>query len=160
MSSIQYTMKTKLCPLYLVASSEGLQGVFFHKQDVPMVMKLSSANSAEKIIKDAVTQLEEYFSGTRKKFNLRFDFVGTSFQKKVWSALTQIPFGQTASYKEIAQRINHPKAVRAVGTANGANPFCIVVPCHRVISADGSMGGFGGGIALKEKLLNLERNYL
>ncbi len=160
MNLIQYIMKTKLCPLYLVASPKGLEGIFFDEQDAPMINKLNPISLAEIFLIDAVKQLEEYFSGKRRTFNLEFNFVGTSFQKKVWQALIKIPFGQTVSYKEIAKRIHHPKAVRAVGTANGANPFCIVVPCHRVISSDGSMGGFGGGIALKEKLLELERSYL
>jgi len=104
----------------------------------------------------AVAQLNEYFAQKRRIFDLRLKPNGTAFQQKVWNALRTIPYGQTISYGELAQRIGSPAAVRAVGAANGANPIPIIVPCHRVIGADGSLTGFGGGLELKEALLKLE----
>jgi methylated-DNA-[protein]-cysteine S-methyltransferase len=98
--------------------------------------------------------------GQRKTFELTLAFEGTEFQKKVWTALCSIPYGQTISYKELAERIGNPKAVRAVGAANGANPIPIIVPCHRVIGSDGSLTGFGGGLPLKKRLLELESRQL
>lgn len=102
------------------------------------------------------TQLEEYFSGKRRNFELKLRPQGTAFQLSVWNALRGIPYGETRSYIEIAEVIGNPKAVRAVGAANGRNPFPIVVPCHRVIGADGSLTGFGGGLSAKTFLLALE----
>ena len=102
-------------------------------------------------------QLEEYFAGTRRTFSLDLAAAGTPFQRRVWAALGEIPFGATVSYRELAQRIGRPGAARAVGLANGRNPLSIVVPCHRVIGADGSLTGFGGGIERKRWLLAHER---
>jgi methylated-DNA-[protein]-cysteine S-methyltransferase len=102
---------------------------------------------------EAIRQLEEYFAGRRREFSLALHPVGTAFQKTVWSALRAIPFGATISYGELARRIGRPAASRAVGAANGANPLPIVIPCHRVIGADGSLTGFGGGIETKRFLL-------
>lgn len=105
----------------------------------------------------AMEQLREYFSGQRKQFELPYELRGTEFQKKVWAALEAIPYGQTRSYREIAQAVGNPKAVRAVGAANGKNPMWIVVPCHRVIGADGGLTGYAGGVELKRVLLELEQ---
>ena len=105
----------------------------------------------------AVAQLEAYFEGRRQSFDLPLAPEGTPFQRAVWQALTEIPYGETISYGELARRIGKPHASRAVGLANGANPLPIVVPCHRVIGADGSLTGFGGGLDIKRKLLSLER---
>lgn len=101
-------------------------------------------------------QLEEYFAGTRQIFELALAPGGTEFQQAVWNALRDIPFGETRSYGQIAEQIGRPRAVRAVGAANGANPLPIVVPCHRVIGANGKLTGFGGGLPAKEQLLALE----
>ena len=101
-------------------------------------------------------QLAEYFQGERRHFDLPLDFAGTDFQKQVWAALLTIPFGETRTYAQIAAQIGNVKAVRAVGAANGRNPISIIAPCHRVIGADGSLTGFAGGLAIKEKLLALE----
>jgi len=103
-----------------------------------------------------VSQLEEYFQGKRNHFDLTLRPEGTDFQRSVWQALQSIPFGKTITYKELAVRIGNPSAVRAVGRANGSNPIPIIIPCHRVIGADGSLTGFGGGLPLKEYLLTLE----
>lgn len=101
-------------------------------------------------------QLNEYFAGERTCFELELDFTGTEFQKEVWAALLEIPFGETRSYGDIARRIGRPKAVRAVGVANGRNPISIVAPCHRVIGASGKLTGFAGGLDNKALLLKLE----
>jgi methylated-DNA-[protein]-cysteine S-methyltransferase len=107
-----------------------------------------------------IRQLREYFAGERKRFSLTLIPEGTEFQRAVWSELQNIPYGETISYKELAARIARPKAVRAVGAANGANPIPIIIPCHRVIGHDGSLTGFGGGLPLKKRLLELESRQL
>ena len=104
----------------------------------------------------AITQFGEYFAGERRRFDLPLAPRGTEFQRRVWRALREIPYGQTLSYGELARRIGNPSASRAVGLANGANPLPVIVPCHRVIGADGSLTGFGGGLPIKRKLLALE----
>jgi len=106
------------------------------------------------------TQLQEYFAGERQQFDLALDFAGTDFQVQVWHALLAIPFGETRSYLDIATQLGNPKAVRAVGAANGRNPISIVAPCHRVIGSSGSLTGFAGGLPAKQFLLNLERRDL
>ncbi|HEX7046190.1 MAG TPA: methylated-DNA--[protein]-cysteine S-methyltransferase [Gammaproteobacteria bacterium] len=103
-----------------------------------------------------IRQLEEYFAGKRKDFDLPLAPAGTVFQQSVWKALMTIPFGKAVSYSDIANSIGNPNAVRAVGLANGRNPIPIVIPCHRVIGKDGSLTGYGGGLPIKEKLLALE----
>ncbi len=104
-------------------------------------------------------QLTEYFEGSRPVFSIPFRLHGTDFQKAVWHAVGKVPYGQTCSYREIARRIEKPRACRAVGYANKVNPIPIVIPCHRIIGADGSMTGFGSGISLKERLLDIERHF-
>ena len=105
-------------------------------------------------------QLDEYFAGTRTEFTFPYRLHGTPFQEKVWEALRQIPYGETRSYKDIAEAIGHPKAYRAVGMANNANPIFIAIPCHRVIGANGSLVGYGGGLEMKKALLELEKKFL
>ena len=107
----------------------------------------------------AAQQLDEYFAGNRTSFDLPLDPVGTEFQLAVWRELTNIPFGQTTSYAQQARRIGNPKALRAVGAANGRNPLSIVVPCHRVIGTNGSVTGYAGGLERKRYLLALEQSY-
>lgn len=107
----------------------------------------------------AVSQLCEYFSGRRRVFELPLRMEGTEFQKKVWTALREIPYGETCSYKDIASKVGNLKAARAVGNANNKNPFIIVIPCHRVIGADGKLAGYAGGLEVKKFLLELERKY-
>jgi methylated-DNA-[protein]-cysteine S-methyltransferase len=106
---------------------------------------------------DAVAQLDAYFAGELTEFDLRIRLEGTDFQRTVWAGLREIPYGETSSYGELAARIGRPKASRAVGLANGRNPVAIVVPCHRVIGASGSLTGYGGGLDRKRTLLDLER---
>lgn len=107
---------------------------------------------------EVVRQLDQYFRGERRAFELPLALDGSEFQRRVWNELLKIPYGETVSYGEIAARIGNPKAVRAVGLANGSNHIAIVVPCHRVIGANGSLTGYGGGLPIKTKLLELERS--
>lgn len=109
---------------------------------------------------EATRQLDAYFTGSRRQFTLSLDLRGTDFQRRVWQLLCQIPYGETRSYGEIARSLGSPGASRAVGRANGTNPVAIVVPCHRVIGADGSLTGYGGGLARKQALLDLEARVL
>lgn len=140
--------------LVLFATRKGLAGLFFaHRvpdQDCPQDdPENPHLNAAE-------TQVGEYFSKQRKTFEIKFDRQGTTFQKQVWQQLSKIPFGETCCYGDIAKLINNPRSVRAVGLANGSNPISIIVPCHRVLGADGSLTGFGGGVDIKHKLLTHE----
>ena len=110
------------------------------------------------LIKEAAKQLDEYFAGERRGFDLPLLFKGTDFQKKVWEALLTIPYGETRTYSKIAAQVENPKGCRAVGLANNRNPIVIICPCHRVIGKNGSLTGFGGGLPAKEYLLALEKN--
>lgn len=125
--------------------------VLFTKENV--------GGSHSKLSDDAAKQLREYFEGKRKDFDLPFELQGTAFQKKVWAALAEIPYGETRSYKDIAERVGSPKGFRAVGGANHNNPISIIIPCHRVVAADGGLGGYGGGLETKTLLLELERKF-
>lgn len=113
--------------------------------------------SKNELTEKVKTQLDEYFRGKRREFELPLSFKGTSFQKKVWEQLLKIPYGQTCSYLDIAKMIGNPKACRAVGGANNKNPIWIVIPCHRVIGANGALTGYGGGVELKKRLLEIEK---
>jgi methylated-DNA-[protein]-cysteine S-methyltransferase len=108
---------------------------------------------------EAVAQLEKYFAGDLRQFDLDLDLVGTPFQRRIWEALTTIPYGETRSYGEIARHIGAPNASRAVGMANGHNPISIIVPCHRVIGANGNLTGYGGGLERKRTLLGMEKSH-
>jgi methylated-DNA-[protein]-cysteine S-methyltransferase len=157
MKHVQWLLKTEIGPLYLVAGEKGLRGIHFKKQSVPTAKSLNDPGPQTCNLKRAAAELEEYFAGKRKKFGVALDLEGTPFQKSVWKALAEIPYGQTRSYRQIASRIKKGKAVRAVGSANGCNPVCVVIPCHRVIAADGTIGGYSGGTGVKKKLLKLEK---
>ncbi len=109
------------------------------------------------LIKETYKQLQEYFEGNRNDFDLPLAPEGTEFQQRVWKALQSIPYGKTMSYKEIAEKIGSPKAARAIGMANNKNPIFIIIPCHRVIGSNGKLVGYGGGLDLKERLLNIEK---
>ena len=108
------------------------------------------------IVALALAQIAEYLNGTRREFDLPLDLRGTEFQRRAWSAVAGIPYGETRTYTDIARTIGKPQAVRAVGAANGANPLPLVVPCHRVLGSDGSLTGYGGGLDVKQKLLEME----
>lgn len=120
------------------------------------VLKAEFEEAASEVIEKAAAQLDEFFAGKRKKFDVPLLFIGTDFQKKVWNELLNIPYGETISYGEMARSIGMPKAVRAVANANGANAISIFAPCHRVIGSDHSLTGYGGGLETKRMLLELE----
>jgi methylated-DNA-[protein]-cysteine S-methyltransferase len=143
--------ESELGPIHIICDEEGILGVEFGSETPKEGLKKSTD-----LIKKAVLQLNEYLIGERTKFDLPLKPEGTAFQKKVWEALCTIPYGQTRSYKEIAVQIGNEKACRAVGMANNRNPISIIIPCHRVIGADRSLVGYGGGLNIKVKLLNLE----
>ena len=140
-----------------------LAGMGGRLQHLRMVDQTYDPNRAdwqldESAFSDTVEQLDEYFRGTRYEFDVDLDLVGTAFQKNVWEALLTIPYGETRSYAEIASQIGAPGAFRAVGLANGHNPIGIIVPCHRVIGANGSLTGYGGGLDRKRMLLGMEKS--
>lgn len=143
-------------PLLLAASDAGLCRIGFDEERHPPRRDARWREGRHPLIELAARQLDEYFAGSRREFDLLLDPGGTPFQRRVWQALANIRFGQTLSYAELAARIESPRAVRAVGAANGRNPLPIVLPCHRVIGADGSLTGFGGGLPTKRFLLEHE----
>lgn len=158
MNTAQWRMNSPAGPIYLVASEKGLEGVLWSKPAAPVAGSLRTADPKIRILARAAAQLKEYFCGKRKKFGLPLAFGGTPFQKKIWTALSEIPYGETLSYKNLAGRVGNPKAARAAGTAAGKNPLCVVLPCHRVIASNGSLGGYSGGLKIKSGLLALEKN--
>jgi methylated-DNA-[protein]-cysteine S-methyltransferase len=157
MRYVYKTMQSPVGELTLVASAQGLTAVLWEDEE-PLRAGPGSAieDPSHPLLLQAQRQLEEYFAGTRRSFAVKLDPSGTQFQNKVWNALRTIPFGETRSYGQIADQIGSRKAVRAVGAANGRNPIPIIVPCHRVIGADGTLTGFAGGLAIKARLLALE----
>lgn len=159
-------MKSKKClqkkislngfEFYLVASEQGLKNAFWSKQkNIPLLGKLSDKSKEAIILEQAATELAEYLNGERKQFKVKLDLEGTTFQMKVWAELKKIPYGETRSYKQVANAVG-TKAFRAVGSANGKNPVCVFIPCHRVIASDGTLGGYSGGLKNKYSLLKLE----
>jgi methylated-DNA-[protein]-cysteine S-methyltransferase len=157
MSYVYKTIKSPVGTLKLVGSEAGLAAVLWENDDPRRVrLELGSQDEHHPVLVEAERQLNEYFAGKRKSFSVKLDFVGTPFQKKVWCALLSIPFGETRSYGQLAKQIGNPKAVRAVGAANGKNPISIIGPCHRVIGASGNLTGFAGGLEVKALLLRLE----
>lgn len=153
------TMPSPVGQLMLVGDGEALTGIYLdpHKGGPAIGADWRQDPIA---LRDAVSQLEEYAAGERRDFDLPLAPRGTDFQLRVWAALRQIPYGTTESYGSLARRVGTPTASRAVGAANGRNPLSIVVPCHRVIGADGAPRGYGGGIENKLRLLDLERTAL
>lgn len=144
--------------LKLVATDSALVAVIWDNENPKRVRQAELVEQLDHpILLDAQQQLNEYFQGQRQTFELPLDFEGTEFQKKVWQALLNIPFGETRSYRQIAEQVGSPKAVRAVGAANGQNPISIIAPCHRVIGSSGKLVGFAGGLDNKEILLKLEQ---
>jgi methylated-DNA-[protein]-cysteine S-methyltransferase len=157
MHYVYKSMKSPIGVLKLIGSDRGLAAVLWeHDDSVPQQFGAVAAAPRHPVLVQAEQELDEYFSGSRKRFTVQLDFAGTEFQNKVWNALRTIPFGETRSYGDIADQIGSSKAVRAVGAANGRNPIPIIVPCHRVIGADGTLTGFGGGLEIKARLLALE----
>ena len=153
------TIATPVGDLQVVASDVGIRGIRMPLPDRSIPMR-AAENPDHPILKNAHDQLDEYFRGERRAFDLPLDVEGTDFQMAVWGALVDIPYGATESYGELAERVGRPGAARAVGGANGRNPVPIVVPCHRVIGANGTMVGYAGpsedGIAIKRWLIRHE----
>jgi methylated-DNA-[protein]-cysteine S-methyltransferase len=151
------TMNSPVGRLKLVATDRGLAAILWEKDD-PKRVRLGPLEEDKNhpVLIETERQLNDYFTGKLKEFSLKFDFAGTDFQRKVWQALAAIPFGETRTYRDIARQIGRPKAVRAVGAANGRNPISIIVPCHRVIGSNGKLTGFAGGLETKAFLLKTE----
>ena len=143
-------------PLLIAGNDAGLQLIEFHAPRHPMPRGDDWNEGDHAVLREAQRQLVEYFAGERRGFDLPLAPQGTEFQRQVWWELANIAFGDTISYAALAQRVGRPTATRAVGAANGRNPLPIVLPCHRVIGADGSLTGFGGGLPTKQFLLQLE----
>ncbi|MDR6566096.1 MULTISPECIES: methylated-DNA--[protein]-cysteine S-methyltransferase [Chitinophaga] len=151
------TMDSPVGQLTLIASDKGLAAVLWENELPDRVnINAGTIDIHHPILCQAEEQLNEYFAKKRTSFSVELDFVGTAFQKKIWKALLTIPFGETRTYGQIAKQIGDPKAVRAVGGAANKNPISIIAPCHRVIGASGKLVGFAGGIATKNRLLQLE----
>ena len=151
------TITAPVGELRLFATDKGLTAILW-QNDRPGRVRLGEWRAApdHPVLRQAERELGEYFAGTRTNFSVALDMVGTDFQKQVWAALRDIPFGETRSYADIARRIGRPRACRAVGAANGRNPVSIVTPCHRVVGTDGTLTGFAGGLEAKAYLLGLE----
>lgn len=143
-------------PLLIAGDDTGVRLIEFHTPRHPFARGDDWREGDNDVLRTLQTQLEEYFNGRRRRFDLPLSPQGTDFQRQVWWELANIPFGGTISYADLALRVGRPTATRAVGAANGRNPIPIVLPCHRVIGADGSLTGFGGGLPTKQFLLQLE----
>ena len=145
--------------LKLVANETALVAVLWENENPKRVRLAELVEQADHpVLLETQKQLTEYFAGKRQQFDLPLDFAGTEFQHKVWQALLSIPFGETRSYRDIAEQIGNVKAVRAVGAANGKNPISIIAPCHRVVGTNGKLVGFAGGLDNKDILLRLEKH--
>ncbi|HLG70752.1 MAG TPA: methylated-DNA--[protein]-cysteine S-methyltransferase [Chloroflexota bacterium] len=150
-------------PLALYGTNEGLMAIVFPRHSrvqveawLSRVIGRATIVDNEQAHEETIGQLEEYFAGKRREFELELDVRGTAFQQRVWEAVRAVPHGQTRSYREVAAAVGQPRAVRAVGAANGANPLPLVIPCHRIIGSSGGLHGYGGGLDVKAKLLELE----
>ncbi|MCP4686490.1 MAG: methylated-DNA--[protein]-cysteine S-methyltransferase [Desulfobacterales bacterium] len=143
-------------PIGLIEITGGRAGGSAGVTAVEFVDARRESYESNAVTADAARQLAEYFDGKRREFELELSFEGTDFQKRVWRRLLEVPFGRLASYKDIAEAVGSPRAVRAVGAANGANPIAIIAPCHRVIGSNGKLVGYGGGLWRKEWLLKHE----
>ncbi len=149
----QVIINTPLGRSKIIGNENGISSVVILDSD----MTLSTAIPED--LKDCVIQIEQYFKGTRKEFELKLNPKGTEFQKRVWNELIKIPFGKTISYLDLSKKLGDPKAIRAVASANGKNPIWIIIPCHRVIGSDGSLTGYAGGLNRKKWLLDHENPY-
>ena len=167
MSPLFYSaMTTPVGRIYLGAVAETLCALTLGSEAKPQLFHYFSKHFPDRDVEaskthlsEPIQQLEAYFDGHLKHFELDLHLEGTAFQKKVWTALSEIPYGRTISYGELAQTLDLPGGSRAVGSANGQNPIPIIIPCHRVIAADGSLGGYTGGLDIKRRLLDLEEAY-
>jgi methylated-DNA-[protein]-cysteine S-methyltransferase len=151
-----WRIESPVGPLLLAATDKGLRYLLFDRGQPAQSRPDEAWIESARALGDYEEQLRAYFRGQLRSFTCRLDLQGTSFQKKCWAALQEIPYGITCTYAELAKRVGSPRAFRAVGQANHNNPVAIIVPCHRVIGADGSLTGYGGGMEIKQKLLHLE----
>ena len=162
MEAFSYSIhRSPVGPLTIVVSAAGLLRLGLPLTDSQPSLRetlrgLASVSESEDATRTTVTELEQYFAGQRRLFTLPLDLRGTDFQKRCWRALLDIPYGQTRTYADIARAVGSPSGFRAVGMANHDNPIPIVVPCHRVVASDGTLGGYGGGLGMKRQLLQLE----
>lgn len=146
---------TSIGKIGIADNGEAITNLYFGGERTPQDVEVKETV----LIREAAAQLNDYLAGKRKVFEVPVALKGTIFQQTVWKALTAIPYGETRSYKEIAESIGQPKACRAVGMANNKNPIAVLVPCHRVIGANGKLVGYAGGLDIKEKLLGMEKQY-
>lgn len=146
----KHTYKTIIGDIEITEEDKSIIGVNFNTESI-------IEDKETELIEETYRQISEYLEGERKTFDIPIKMQGTEFQKKVWKELTKIPYGETRSYKQIAENIGNPKACRAVGMANHNNPIAIIVPCHRVIGTNNKLVGYAGGLAIKEKLLKIEQ---
>ena len=153
MKTILY-VQTGLGPVGIAEEDGAITDLFFQGEAAP-----AAATGETPLLREAARQLAEYLEGQRTRFDLPLAPAGTAFQLRVWQALQAIPYGETRSYQAVAESIGQPNACRAVGLANNRNPISIVIPCHRVIGKDGSLVGYGGGLAIKERLLRMEADH-
>lgn len=151
-----FSYETDIGRINIVENNNAIIEIYFGENEISNDIEIKETS----LIKKTIKQLEEYFMGKRKAFDISIFSEGTEFQKKVWNELINIPYGETRSYGEIAKRVNNPKGARAIGMANNKNPISIIIPCHRVIGASGKLVGYGGGLDIKEKLLKLEKENL
>jgi methylated-DNA-[protein]-cysteine S-methyltransferase len=157
MSPLIYTtIDSPIGQLLLLSDGEALRGLYMQEGRKPATINPNWVCSTEPFA-DVTAELNEYFAARRTVFDIPLVLEGAPFEREVWHALREIPYGETVSYGEIARRVNQPSAARAVGLANGRNPIAVIVPCHRVIGADGTLTGYGGGLERKRLLLELEQ---
>jgi O-6-methylguanine DNA methyltransferase len=147
-------------PLFLAVSAKGLVRLEFESRMQKLDSRIYEFEESQTAVDPYLRELDEYFAGQRREFSLPLDLRGTDFQLACWNALLEIAYGETRSYGDLARAIGHPKAFRAVGMSNNRNPIAIIVPCHRVIASNGSLCGYGGGLELKRRLLDLEQRNL
>jgi methylated-DNA-[protein]-cysteine S-methyltransferase len=153
------TMDSPVGELRLIAGENGLRAILWGAEDAERIASIDDelVEGTTPVLDEAISQLEEYFAGTRREFDLPLDPAGTEFQQSAWMVLRTIPYGQTISYGQQAEQLGDPNKARAVGAANGKNPLSIVVPCHRVVGSNGHLTGFAAGIDVKSWLLDHER---
>jgi methylated-DNA-[protein]-cysteine S-methyltransferase len=158
-SQIGFTwMPSVLGNVLLVANGDSLCGVYFHDQKYfPAIGVEWTEDDRRSVLRDARRQLDEYFAGSRHRFDMPLAPAGTSFQRAIWKAIAEVPCGATRTYGDLARRIGHSGSARAAGAATGRNPLSIIVPCHRIVGSDGSLTGYAGGLDRKRHLLALER---
>lgn len=159
MKGVSFLENNYLGTIAIIEERDGISSIEFLRNDMERLEFLKNEEESN-LTKECKNQLEEYFSGKRKKFDIKLDIIGTDFQKNAWEAMKRIPYGTTISYSEEAKLIGNEKAVRAIGLANGRNRIPIIIPCHRVIGKNGKLRGYTGGIDIKVYLLELEKTYM